>query len=149
MLSFWLRNRSLRLRDLAPDLIVSSLPTRSFVKSNLKPDDDIICPICLDDYADKDLLRVLPCNHEFHKVCIAGSSYLSARRFICPICKSDVCPPTETTALLPRNISSGAENIILTNSVTSIIETETAPLITPQPPPPPSEENIVDSTTAV
>ncbi|OMJ11004.1 Receptor homology region, transmembrane domain- and RING domain-containing protein 2 [Smittium culicis] len=134
MLSFWLRNRSLRLRDLAPDLIVSSLPTRSFVKSNLKPDDDIICPICLDDYADKDLLRVLPCNHEFHK---------------CPICKSDVCPPTETTALLPRNISSGAENIILTNSVTSIIETETAPLITPQPPPPPSEENIVDSTTAV
>ncbi|OMJ20640.1 Receptor homology region, transmembrane domain- and RING domain-containing protein 2 [Smittium culicis] len=148
MLSFWLRNRTLRLRDLAPDIIVSSLPTRNFVKSNLKPDDDIICPICLDDYADKDVLRVLPCNHEFHKVCI--DPWLTTCKKYCPICKSDVCPPTETTALLPNNTNSGAGNIILSNPIASIIESETAPLITPQPPPTaPAEESIIDSTSVV
>jgi len=62
------------------------------------------CAICLEDYEIGEKLRLLPCNHEFHVVCI--DRWLLARRPFCPVCKRDartkLSEPavSETTPLL-------------------------------------------------
>eukprot|EP00435_Cladocopium_sp_Y103_P046926 s1358_g13.t1 len=59
------------------------------------------CCLCLEDYGDEDMLRVLPCCHYFHQACI--DKWFSANRFIprsCPLCKRDpmimMLPSAET-----------------------------------------------------
>ncbi|KAH7424360.1 hypothetical protein KP509_11G004200 [Ceratopteris richardii] len=49
------------------------------------------CHICLAEYEEGDNLRVLPCNHEYHKVCI--DKWLREVHRICPLCRRDVCEP--------------------------------------------------------
>jgi hypothetical protein len=48
---------------------------------------DIICSICREDYQDGDTVRLLGCNHYFHKNCI--DSWLSTNDS-CPYCRQDV-----------------------------------------------------------
>mmetsp|Transcript_59857 Transcript_59857/g.160424 ORF Transcript_59857/g.160424 Transcript_59857/m.160424 type:complete len:102 (+) Transcript_59857:242-547(+) len=43
------------------------------------------CQICLDDYADGDELRTLPCNHVFHKQCV--DQWLQLKSNSCPTCR--------------------------------------------------------------
>ncbi len=45
---------------------------------------------------DGEKLRVLPCNHRFHRDCI--DQWLSTRKPLCPICKHDACTPAEDPA---------------------------------------------------
>jgi len=56
---------------------------------SIRTDRDV-CPICLDDYQDDDLLRILPCKHEFHAACV--DQWLIHRKRYCPLCKYDVFP---------------------------------------------------------
>ena len=46
------------------------------------------CSVCLDEYAERDRLRLLPCGHRFHSKCI--DRWLESNR-ACPICKKDIC----------------------------------------------------------
>ncbi|CAL5035282.1 unnamed protein product [Urochloa decumbens] len=46
------------------------------------------CAICLEDYNNGDMIRHLPCKHEFHKTCI--DSWLTKWGTFCPICKLEV-----------------------------------------------------------
>lgn len=61
-----------------------------------------VCAVCLEDYEDGAMLRILPCNHRFHCSCI--DAWLINWRAFCPICKQDVNkvspPPAECTPLL-------------------------------------------------
>ncbi|KAF9164292.1 E3 ubiquitin-protein ligase rnf13 [Mortierella sp. AD010] len=93
-----LRMRQQRLADLAPAEVVNNLPVKVFFKSKVKDNDPVECVICLEDYVDEDELRVLPCRHEYHVACI--DNWLTNRKKFCPICKRDICAPTETTPLL-------------------------------------------------
>ncbi|GAX78648.1 hypothetical protein CEUSTIGMA_g6086.t1 [Chlamydomonas eustigma] len=50
-------------------------------------DKDSQCTVCLLDYEDGELLRQLPCKHEFHKDCI--DSWMCNHK-TCPICRCEV-----------------------------------------------------------
>ncbi|KAJ2160835.1 hypothetical protein GGF46_001965 [Coemansia sp. RSA 552] len=45
------------------------------------------CPVCLEEFAEGDLLRVLRCHHGLHKVC--GDSWFTQGANKCPICRSE------------------------------------------------------------
>ncbi|KAL4445667.1 hypothetical protein ABPG74_006218 [Tetrahymena malaccensis] len=45
------------------------------------------CSICLNNYIDKEILRVLPCEHRFHRACIDKWLLQNSR---CVICKFDL-----------------------------------------------------------
>lgn len=46
------------------------------------------CAICLEDYNNGDMLRRLPCKHEFHMVCI--DPWLTKWGTFCPVCKLEL-----------------------------------------------------------
>ncbi|KAM8975357.1 E3 ubiquitin-protein ligase RNF149 [Pelodytes ibericus] len=45
------------------------------------------CAVCIENYKIKDVVRILPCNHVFHRLCI--DPWLLEHR-TCPMCKLDV-----------------------------------------------------------
>merc|ERR1712232_1465170 len=54
--------------------------------------DENKCMICMEHFANGDVLRTLPCLHRYHKQCVDTWLHRSST---CPICKRDV---TDTTA---------------------------------------------------
>ena len=51
--------------------------------------------MCIDDFEVNDELRVLPCNHMFHKACI--DPWL-LERYTCPLCKRNILEePSQVT----------------------------------------------------
>lgn len=93
-----IRQRQLNKQDIAPQQVVYNLPTKIFYDSKRQNNEPQECAICLEDYVDEDELRIMPCKHEFHVACI--DSWLTTRKKFCPICKRDICLPTEDTPLL-------------------------------------------------
>ena len=71
-LTWRLRQRQRRKNELAPTDFVTRLPTRKFrrEKQDQHNEDHAECAICLEDYVDDDILRTLPCRHEFHASCV-------------------------------------------------------------------------------
>jgi hypothetical protein len=45
------------------------------------------CAVCIEPYKASDVVRLLPCRHEFHKVCV--DPWLLEHR-TCPMCKMDI-----------------------------------------------------------
>ncbi|KAK9067863.1 hypothetical protein SSX86_011974 [Deinandra increscens subsp. villosa] len=74
----------------APCEVVESLPVKLYRQlSKHLNEEDAQCYICLVEYEDGDEVRVLPCHHEFHKLCI--DKWLKEIHRICPLCRGDVC----------------------------------------------------------
>nr|UDO47770.1 hypothetical protein [Pandoravirus massiliensis] len=74
---------------------ISALPVRTHCNTR---DGDGACAVCLDDFADGDQLRILPCAHAYHAACI--DRWL-ANHIACPCCRAPVmaqdarsCAPT-------------------------------------------------------
>ncbi len=56
--------------------------------SNMSPcDNQSLCPICMNDFTDKDYVRPLHCGHRYHKKCI--DRWLM-NNHQCPICRDAV-----------------------------------------------------------
>ncbi|MFS7923264.1 putative transcription factor C2H2 family [Helianthus anomalus] len=73
-----------------PTEVVEALPVKLYRKlSKHVNEDDAQCYICLVEYDDGDEVRVLPCHHEFHRLCI--DKWLKEIHRICPLCRGDVC----------------------------------------------------------
>lgn len=45
------------------------------------------CAVCIEPYKAADVVRLLPCRHEFHKICV--DPWLLEHR-TCPMCKMDI-----------------------------------------------------------
>ncbi|CAA0812020.1 RING/U-box superfamily protein [Striga hermonthica] len=76
----------------APNEVVDSLPLKIFSKLKRKPCDETDqCYICLVEYEDGDSVRVLPCQHEFHRACV--DKWLKEIHRVCPLCRGDICRP--------------------------------------------------------
>lgn len=45
------------------------------------------CPNCYDTFVYSDLVRILPCGHYFHRLCI--DKQLTTESHLCPICKKE------------------------------------------------------------
>jgi hypothetical protein len=92
---------SLERERIAPTSIVDRLPCRT---SAAGPDEDEKeCAVCLSQFEKGDLVRMLPCRHEFHADCI--DKWLLEKDRRCSCCRVDVCaaaPPDH----LPRSVVS-------------------------------------------
>ncbi|XP_076919056.1 uncharacterized protein LOC143579713 [Bidens hawaiensis] len=70
--------------------VVEALPIKLYRKlSKHVNKDDAQCYICLVEYEDGDEVRVLPCHHEFHRLCV--DKWLKEIHRICSLCRGDVC----------------------------------------------------------
>lgn len=73
---------------------IASLPQKVFDQSQFGPGQDLNCSVCLSEFQNGDLMRVLKCQHLYHQGCI--DKWLE-RRTVCPLCVRDV------TARTPSN----------------------------------------------
>ncbi|CAL0331931.1 unnamed protein product [Lupinus luteus] len=46
------------------------------------------CCVCLSKLSNKDEIRVLPCMHEFHKICV--NKWLKGHQKTCPLCRFSI-----------------------------------------------------------
>ena len=58
-------------------------------------EDSLSCSICTEDFTLGEALRVLPCNHKFHPLCV--DPWLLNVSGTCPLCRIDLRPPQEIT----------------------------------------------------
>ena len=56
---------------------------------NSKSGEDKICPICQEDFNDKEKLKMTPCGHIFHPQCISQWLTKQCTRPTCPTCRHD------------------------------------------------------------
>ncbi|XP_068646102.1 receptor homology region, transmembrane domain- and RING domain-containing protein 2-like [Aristolochia californica] len=101
--------RRLRIRHHSSTIsnqMVKDLPCFKFNPSSPFSNHTIeTCTICLEDYKNGDILRVLPCQHEFHALCV--DPWLTKWGAFCPLCKHDLQAGklnqrvSEQTPLLP------------------------------------------------
>ncbi|KAI3499693.1 hypothetical protein L1887_35498 [Cichorium endivia] len=88
------------------------------------------CAICLDDYNVGDKLRILPCRHKFHTICV--DAWLTSWRTFCPVCKRDARtttgdpPASERTPLLGSTPASMASSTVLSSAWSSSYASSTA-----------------------
>ncbi|XP_034476586.1 protein goliath isoform X2 [Drosophila innubila] len=66
---------------------IMKIPTKTGKMTDEKDMDSDCCAICIESYKPADIIRILPCKHEFHKNCI--DPWLIEHR-TCPMCKLDV-----------------------------------------------------------
>lgn len=61
------------------------------------------CCFCLDEFKEGDDLRILPCEHRFHKDCV--DRWFASRRFslrCCPLCKRNPVPGACSARVVPE-----------------------------------------------
>lgn len=96
---------------------VKELEEQEFQKDETIDNDEEVgsaysCAICLDEFEDKEKVRVLPCQHKFHDDCVLP--WLTQRHSSCPLCKFDVLEHVKTT---------GTENQTQSRSTTATTST--------------------------
>ncbi|XP_031475249.1 RING-H2 finger protein ATL80-like [Nymphaea colorata] len=66
-------------------VLLSSFPTKKFSDEFFSSGEDSQCTVCLGEYQDKDMLRILPyCGHAFHITCI---DIWLQQHSTCPVCR--------------------------------------------------------------
>eukprot|EP01105_Mastigella_eilhardi_P014739 TRINITY_DN3356_c0_g1_i1.p1 TRINITY_DN3356_c0_g1~~TRINITY_DN3356_c0_g1_i1.p1 ORF type:complete len:395 (-),score=98.61 TRINITY_DN3356_c0_g1_i1:75-1259(-) len=69
---------------------IGELPSFAYHPDDVVTAADATCAICLGDYENEELIRMLPCGHHFHASCI--DKWLVTNK-TCPFCKRDIDSP--------------------------------------------------------
>ncbi|XP_043715588.1 RING-H2 finger protein ATL67-like [Telopea speciosissima] len=78
-------------------MVINSYPKFPFCKQRDRGSGDSMCSICLCDYKDGEMLRMMPdCRHFFHLCCIDAWLRLNAS---CPVCRNSPLPTPLSTPL--------------------------------------------------
>ncbi|KAJ1197933.1 hypothetical protein NDU88_001777 [Pleurodeles waltl] len=82
------QNRKLKKLQADAKRAIGQLQLRTLKQGDTEvgPDGDS-CAVCIDNYKPNDVVRILTCNHFFHKACI--DPWLLEHR-TCPMCKCDI-----------------------------------------------------------
>ncbi|KAL8554357.1 hypothetical protein ACS0TY_002510 [Phlomoides rotata] len=86
-----------RIHGLAP-LVVAAIPTVNFNREafNNNSMENTQCAICLSDYQEKEVMRIMPkCGHTFHVSCI---DIWLRKQSTCPVCRLSVQGTTAPTS---------------------------------------------------
>uniref|UniRef100_A0A096LVN9 Ring finger protein 130 n=1 Tax=Poecilia formosa TaxID=48698 RepID=A0A096LVN9_POEFO len=87
-----------RLGDAAKKAI-GKLTTRTVKKGDKETDPDFNhCAVCIEAYQLNDVVRILPCKHVFHKVCV--DPWLN-EHCTCPMCKLNILKALGIMTSLP------------------------------------------------
>ncbi|MBN3276318.1 GOLI ligase, partial [Polyodon spathula] len=82
------RDRSQRRLGDAAKKAISKLSTRTVKKGDKETDPDFNhCAVCIEGYKLNDVVRILPCKHIFHKMCV--DPWLN-EHCTCPMCKLNI-----------------------------------------------------------
>lgn len=73
---------------------IDSMETEVFTSDSELKYGQIECSICLLDFENGDVMRVMKCGHRFHKECV--DEWLSRYKSVCPLCKTDMRGNCET-----------------------------------------------------
>ncbi|KAL2545397.1 RING-H2 finger protein ATL29 [Forsythia ovata] len=99
-------------RGLDP-FIIQSFPsfTYSTVKDCRKEKYGLECAVCLDEFADNDVLRlIILCSHVFHQECI--DLWFESHK-TCPVCRRNLDSPSQSPVKSPLSIYNNTINDIL------------------------------------
>ncbi|KAJ8551181.1 hypothetical protein K7X08_000551 [Anisodus acutangulus] len=103
--------------------LVKAMPSLIFTSVLEDNCTSVTCAICLEDYSVGDKLRILPCRHKFHAMCV--DAWLTSWRTFCPVCKRDARtsngdpPASESTPLLSSSLVSLSSLSSLRSSLAS------------------------------
>ncbi|KAK6142765.1 hypothetical protein DH2020_023113 [Rehmannia glutinosa] len=77
--------------------VINSYPKLVFTRRNGNWGNDTVCSICLCEYRESEMLRMLPdCRHCFHVMCVDAWLKLNAS---CPVCRNSPLPTPLSTPL--------------------------------------------------
>jgi len=76
-------NRSLNRSNVADLRLINRLPTCEWRPGRLETQ----CSICINNYSESEIVKILPCGHSFHRDCI--DHWLQIKS-ICPLCRNDI-----------------------------------------------------------
>ncbi|CAD6259937.1 unnamed protein product [Miscanthus lutarioriparius] len=66
-------------------LVIAAIPTMKYNCEAFSSKDDVQCSICLGEYREKEILRIIPtCHHSFHLACL---DLWLQKQTTCPICR--------------------------------------------------------------
>ncbi|XP_008325026.1 E3 ubiquitin-protein ligase RNF130 isoform X2 [Cynoglossus semilaevis] len=93
------RDRSQRRLDDAAKKAIGKLTTRTVKKGDKETDPDFNhCAVCIEAYQLNDVVRILPCKHVFHKVCVDPWLH---EHCTCPMCKLNILKALGIMTSLP------------------------------------------------
>ncbi|MQM14975.1 hypothetical protein Taro_047910 [Colocasia esculenta] len=85
------------LHGLEP-VVVENFPTKKYGDRYLSLEEDTQCTVCLAEYKEKDVLRILPyCGHAFHVTCI---DIWLQQHSTCPVCRFSLRDSPERRRLM-------------------------------------------------
>ncbi|KAB2015660.1 hypothetical protein ES319_D08G040700v1 [Gossypium barbadense] len=80
------------IRGVEP-VVVAAIPTIKFNREAFKSMEDAQCSICLGEYEEKEVLRIMPkCAHNFHLSCI---DVWLRKHSTCPVCRTPLLDSLE------------------------------------------------------
>ncbi|KAF8413095.1 hypothetical protein HHK36_001071 [Tetracentron sinense] len=87
-----------RISGLEP-VVVAAIPTMKFNREAFRSVEDAQCTICLGEYQEKEVLRIMPkCGHNFHLACI---DVWLQKQSTCPVCRLPLQDSVETKDARP------------------------------------------------